>query len=84
MRSLTILNAPQPAVSARLRVEDARPRAKSWYMLLFQFAGVAETWLSADDWANLRALRLRHRGAGRVPARGAGAVFTRRSDATAR
>ena len=28
---------------------------KSWYMLLFQFAGVAEEWLSADDWANFRA-----------------------------
>ncbi|MGZ4217773.1 MAG: alpha/beta fold hydrolase [Solirubrobacteraceae bacterium] len=28
---------------------------KSWYMLLFQFAGVAEEWLSANDWANFRA-----------------------------
>ena len=28
---------------------------KSWYMLLFQFKGVAEQWLSADDWANFRA-----------------------------
>lgn len=28
---------------------------KSWYMLLFQFAGVAEQWLSVKDWANLRA-----------------------------
>src|SRR4051794_32465318 len=27
-------------------------REKSWYMLLFQFAGVAEQWLSNDDWAN--------------------------------
>src|SRR5215468_1247031 len=30
-------------------------RQKSWYMLLFQFAGIAEEWLSADDWANYRA-----------------------------
>lgn len=30
-------------------------REKSWYMLLFQFEGVAEEWLSADDWANFRA-----------------------------
>jgi len=30
-------------------------REKSWYMLLFQFEGVAEEWLSADDWHNLRA-----------------------------
>jgi pimeloyl-ACP methyl ester carboxylesterase len=27
---------------------------KSWYMLLFQFRGVAEQWLSGDDWANFR------------------------------
>lgn len=27
---------------------------KSWYMLLFQFPGVAECWLSADGWANFR------------------------------
>jgi pimeloyl-ACP methyl ester carboxylesterase len=30
-------------------------REKSWYMLLFQFAGVAEQWLSNDDFANFRA-----------------------------
>jgi pimeloyl-ACP methyl ester carboxylesterase len=29
-------------------------REKSWYMLLFQFPGVAEQWLSADDWARFR------------------------------
>jgi pimeloyl-ACP methyl ester carboxylesterase len=28
---------------------------KSWYMLLFQFEGVAEKWLSDDNWANFRA-----------------------------
>ena len=28
---------------------------KSWYMLLFQFAGIAEEWLSAGGWANFRA-----------------------------
>jgi epoxide hydrolase 4 len=54
VRSLTILNAPQGPVSARLRREDAGQRAKSWYMLLFQFPGVAEAWLSDDDFANLR------------------------------
>jgi pimeloyl-ACP methyl ester carboxylesterase len=27
---------------------------KSWYMLLFQFSGIAEEWLSAEKWANLR------------------------------
>ena len=30
-------------------------REKSWYMLLFQFEGIAEEWLSANDFANLRA-----------------------------
>ena len=29
-------------------------REKSWYMLLFQFPGVAERWLSEDSWANFR------------------------------
>ncbi len=29
-------------------------REKSWYILLFQFDGVAEQWLSADDWHNYR------------------------------
>jgi pimeloyl-ACP methyl ester carboxylesterase len=28
---------------------------KSWYMLLFLYAAIAEEWLSADDWANFRA-----------------------------
>ena len=28
---------------------------KSWYMLLFQFSGVAEDWLKANAWANFRA-----------------------------
>ncbi len=27
---------------------------KSWYMLLFQFPGVAEQWLSGDGWAGMR------------------------------
>ena len=30
-------------------------REKSWYMLLFQFPGIAEQWLTDDDWANFRA-----------------------------
>jgi len=30
-------------------------REKSWYMLLFQFEGIAEQWLSADGYANFRA-----------------------------
>lgn len=31
-----------------------RQRQLSWYMLFFQWAGIAEEWLSADDWANFR------------------------------
>jgi pimeloyl-ACP methyl ester carboxylesterase len=30
-------------------------REKSWYILLFQFQGIAEQWLSNDGWANFRA-----------------------------
>jgi pimeloyl-ACP methyl ester carboxylesterase len=30
-------------------------RQKSWYMLLFQFPGIAERWLTDDNWANFRA-----------------------------
>jgi pimeloyl-ACP methyl ester carboxylesterase len=30
-------------------------REKSWYMLLFQFEGIAERWLSEDGYANFRA-----------------------------
>lgn len=55
VRSLTILNSPHPVASAEARRESDAQRAKSWYMLLFQFPGVAESWLSADDFANLRA-----------------------------
>lgn len=29
-------------------------REKSWYMLLFQFEGIAEQWLSMDGWKNFR------------------------------
>jgi pimeloyl-ACP methyl ester carboxylesterase len=29
-------------------------RQKSWYMLLFQFPGIAERWLTDDNWANFR------------------------------
>lgn len=55
VRSLTVINAPQAAVSARARRDDPDQQAKSWYMLLFQFAGVAEAYLSANDYARLRA-----------------------------
>ncbi len=53
VRSLTILNSPHPVASAEARQIPEQQR-KSWYMLLFQFVGVAEAWLSNDDFANLR------------------------------
>ncbi|MEW6582772.1 MAG: alpha/beta hydrolase [Actinomycetota bacterium] len=53
VRSLTILNSPHPVASAEARRIPEQQR-RSWYMLLFQFAGVAEEWLSQDDYANLR------------------------------
>lgn len=48
---LAVLSVGHPASFARAGL---RQREKSWYMLLFQFADVAERWLSDDDWANLR------------------------------
>jgi len=38
---------------------------KSWYMLLFQFPGIAERWLADDNWANFRRWA-RHPGADQV------------------
>ena len=54
VRSLTILNSPHPVASAETR-QVTEQAQKSWCMLLFQFAGVAEEWLTGNDFANLRA-----------------------------
>ena len=48
---LTCLSVGHPAAFAAAGWEQ---REKSWYMLLFQFPGIAERWLAADDFANLR------------------------------
>jgi pimeloyl-ACP methyl ester carboxylesterase/2-polyprenyl-6-methoxyphenol hydroxylase-like FAD-dependent oxidoreductase len=50
--SLTCLSVGHPAA---FRSAGWEQREKSWYMLLFQFPGIAEQWLSANDFANLRA-----------------------------
>ena len=50
--SLTALSVGHPAAFAT--VSGYRQRELSWYMLLFQFPGVAEQWLSADDFRNFR------------------------------
>jgi pimeloyl-ACP methyl ester carboxylesterase len=47
---LAVLSVGHPATFRRT-LEQCQ---KSWYMLLFQFPGVAERWLTEDDWANLR------------------------------
>lgn len=47
---LVALSVGHPATFLR----TFQQREKSWYMLLFQFPGVAERWLSGDDWANFR------------------------------
>ena len=52
VRSLMILNAPHPVASAECR-QVPEQQQKSWYMLLFQFEGVAEERLLKDGAANL-------------------------------
>lgn len=49
--SVTALSVGHPAAFGNAGWEQ---REKSWYMLLFQFPGVAEEWLSADGFRNLR------------------------------
>jgi pimeloyl-ACP methyl ester carboxylesterase len=36
------------------RLAGIPQQEKSWYMLLFQFPGIAERWLSENGWANFR------------------------------
>jgi pimeloyl-ACP methyl ester carboxylesterase len=48
---LVALSVGHPAAFGAAGFEQ---RERSWYMLLFQFVGVAEEWLSMDDWANFR------------------------------
>src|SRR6185312_780098 len=48
---LVVLSVGHPATFRR----TPRQREKSWYMLLFQFPGVAERWLTEDGWFNFRA-----------------------------
>jgi pimeloyl-ACP methyl ester carboxylesterase len=49
--SLTCLSVGHPR---SIRSAGLAQREKSWYMLLFQFQGVAEEWLSQDDFRNFR------------------------------
>lgn len=49
---LVTLSVGHPAT---FRAGGFEQHEKSWYMLLFQFVGIAEEWLSANGWANFRA-----------------------------
>lgn len=49
--SVTALSVGHPS---SFRAGGWRQRQMSWYMLLFQFRGVAEEWLSANDFRNFR------------------------------
>jgi pimeloyl-ACP methyl ester carboxylesterase len=49
---LVALSVGHPAT---FRAGGFEQHEKSWYMLLFQFEGIAEEWLSSNDWANFRA-----------------------------
>jgi pimeloyl-ACP methyl ester carboxylesterase len=49
--SITTLSVGHPS---SLATAGWRQRQLSWYMLLFQFPGIAEQWLSADGFRNLR------------------------------
>jgi pimeloyl-ACP methyl ester carboxylesterase len=59
--SLVVLSVGHPATFRR----TLQQHEKSWYMLLFQFPGIAERWLTEDNWANFRAWA-RHPDAGQV------------------
>jgi len=47
---LAVLSVGHPATFRR----TPQQREKSWYVLLFQFPGIAERWLADNDWANFR------------------------------
>jgi pimeloyl-ACP methyl ester carboxylesterase len=51
VRTLTAISVPHPFAPMTMRQHEM-----SWYTLYFQFAGVAEARVSADDWAELREL----------------------------
>jgi pimeloyl-ACP methyl ester carboxylesterase len=48
---LAVMSVGHPSAFADAGFEQRR---WSWYMLLFNFPGVAEQWLSMNDWANFR------------------------------
>ena len=51
LRSLTALSTGHPTA---FRLAGVPQKQKSWYILLFQFTGVAEQWITQNDFENLR------------------------------
>ena len=49
VRRLVVLSVPHPLAPFTLR-----QREMAWYMLFFQFEGIAEAWLQRDDWVLFR------------------------------
>jgi len=59
VEKLVALSVGHPSLFATAGLAQ---RQLSWYMLLFQFPGVAEQWLAQDDFANLRQFGKGHVG----------------------
>jgi pimeloyl-ACP methyl ester carboxylesterase len=53
VRTLVPLSVGHPHAFRNAGMEQ---QEKSFYMLLFQFVDIAEQWLSADEWANMKTL----------------------------
>ncbi|MFC8174091.1 alpha/beta fold hydrolase [Streptomyces sp. NPDC057325] len=73
VRSLTLLSVGHLTANLEAGWEQ---RQRSWYMLLFQLAGVAEDWLARNDFAQLREMLAEHPDAESViePLRAPGAL----------
>ncbi|MFE0651167.1 alpha/beta fold hydrolase [Streptomyces sp. NPDC059534] len=73
VRSLSLLSVGHLGA---IRAAGWEQRQRSWYMVLFQLAGVAEDWLARDDFANLREMLGEHPDAEAViaPLRAPGAL----------
>ncbi|MFJ3901443.1 alpha/beta fold hydrolase [Streptomyces sp. NPDC090025] len=72
--SLTVMSAGDMSVT--LGPGGWRERQRMWHMTMFQFAGLAEEWLSRDDYANLREMLGEHADLAEVlePLRAPGAL----------
>jgi pimeloyl-ACP methyl ester carboxylesterase len=63
VHKLVAMSVGHPSGFAAAGLEQRR---LSWYMLLFQFEGIAEQWLSNDDWKNMREFGATHPDVERV------------------